>query len=496
MLPGPNHQIEGMAGAPRVGGVPAAKRLLAGVVLMLLVMVPAWSLIGAGLLRGRAAHDQLNYHEPTIIRFAAQWPEPDISDYLSATAPGYHLALTVATKVFGSDRQTLQILGSLFTAGLFFLLGWATSNWVGAAKAVVLCLPLACSMYFLYPGVWLLPDNAGWLGVAAVLWLALVAPARPRTWVILGVVLVALVFVRQIHLWAAAVAWTAALLGSPDSERALERRWDVPGLFRDVREGWGRAALMLLASVPAFLLIAWLMRAWNGLTPPFFQASYHGGNPAAPAFILALFGLFSPFFVIFAWPMLSGSLMSCRRGILAGVVIGLILAAVSPTVLSAEAGRYSGLWNYTRRVPEIGGRSILITGLAALGGGLLMMFLGALPRRDRRVLAAAIVGFAAAQSASHEVWQRYNEPFVLLTLAWMAARTGWGGHRSAQPQWRRARLAGPIALAALLALGTAFSLVHGRKIRDRGFYRLPAFETAGWSIPVEAINQFDTTAPP
>ena len=43
-----------------------------------------------------------------------QWPRPDLSDYLSATTPGYHLILTVVGRQF-ARRHGLgaKILGAL-----------------------------------------------------------------------------------------------------------------------------------------------------------------------------------------------------------------------------------------------------------------------------------------------------------------------------------------------------------------------------------------------
>ncbi|QKK07328.1 MAG: hypothetical protein HND58_03625 [Planctomycetota bacterium] len=75
----------------------------------------------------------------------------------------------------------LQWFGSLFTVALVVLLAWGVRGPPDAASRRArtrsrLVLPLAVSMAVFYSATWLLPDNAGWLGVLAVWLLAL----RPR----------------------------------------------------------------------------------------------------------------------------------------------------------------------------------------------------------------------------------------------------------------------------------------------------------------------------
>ncbi|HZW10024.1 MAG TPA: hypothetical protein VFF69_08980, partial [Phycisphaerales bacterium] len=78
----------------------------------------AWPLIFSGFVKGRGAADQLNYHEQVIRTFAADWPNPDYSDYLSATTPGYHTLLAAVAHFLTDDRRVLQLIASAFTLGL------------------------------------------------------------------------------------------------------------------------------------------------------------------------------------------------------------------------------------------------------------------------------------------------------------------------------------------------------------------------------------------
>ena len=125
---------------------------------------------------------------------------------------------------------------------------------------------------------------------------------RPRLWwprIAIGcLVLVLLVCVRQIHVWSAAVLWAAAWLGS--EERAVGGPVQgVHALFGDLKDRVGRTALAMLLTLPAFGALAWFVSLWGGVVPPMFQHKYGGMNPAAPAFVLALFGVLGAFF----WPV-------------------------------------------------------------------------------------------------------------------------------------------------------------------------------------------------
>jgi hypothetical protein len=227
--------------------------------------------------------------------------------------------------VLGHERVTLQLLASLFSAGLFGLVGFIACGRLGVRRTVVLMLPLAGSMYLFYPAVWLLPDNAAWLGVVAVVWMSL----RWRVGVLslIGVMAVtgALVYARQIHLWVLAPVWTAAYLGPREGgsrgnvERSELLAWDMPSLFKGEQLlGLGRVGVAMAAAALPCGILAVLVREWGGLTPPFFQGAYHGGNTAAPAFVLSLFALFAPWYAVFVWGRLARTMSGGRVGMVIG----------------------------------------------------------------------------------------------------------------------------------------------------------------------------------
>lgn len=475
---------------------PAAGAWLTGLGLALLVLIPAWVLIVSGDFNGRGAFDQLNYHEPAIVRFAQQWPKPDLSNYLSATTPGYHLILAAAARVFGSDRVILQLIGSLFTGLLFVLLGVAVARRVGPRRAIGLLLPLAGSMYVFFPAVWLLPDNAGWLLVLGVLLIALSGCFGARTLLAFTLAASALVLVRQVHLWVLAPMWTAAYFGAAARPGTADHRaaWDIPALFGpDLRGAIPRlAAIIGLSAVPCAILGAFV-REWGGLTPPYFLR-HQGANPAAPAFILAVFGALGPFFIPASWPALARTLSHNRFQIAGAMLVAFLLAIAVPTTYDKDAGRWTGLWNLARATPGVADRSILIVALATLGGGLLMALLGTLGRRDRWIFASTVVGFMAALGATHEIWHRYVEPLVLVLLPLMVAR-GQGspvaGGSSLGPSSRRLLDWGQVGVCALgvgLAFLTTLTIARAKPVQDLRFYTRPEFEVRDWRMPPGVLS--------
>lgn len=407
---------------------------------------------------GRALSDEADYHLPAVLKFAREWPRFDFRDYTSATTPGYHLTLAAVARFAGGDVHLLRGVGSAFTVGLLATAAAALARRAGTGTAVVLCLPLVASSYLFKAGVWILPENAAWWGVLGVLLLAL----RPRvdafSYVAGGALLAALVFVRQMHLWTASVLWLAAWLGNDEPASPPHRSAAaLAGRF-------ARAALMVLATLPSFLVVAYFFRLWGGAVPEHYRLHgetrtgsvyMDGGNPAAPAMILCLAAVFGVFYLPFAWPRLVDRARRDRGALLviaAGAVAGAVLGTVPETSYDFAAGRWSGMWNVVNRLPTVANRSPLVAILSACGGAVLAAWLIVLGRRDQWLFLAAWAVFALAQSFSSMAWQRYYEPFLLMTFALAAVRVG--SERAAP----RAVLAGPLVLGVLQAAITMVTL--------------------------------------
>ncbi len=386
-------------------------------------------------IEGRAAADHLNYHEPVIHTFADDWPRPDLSNYHSATTPLYHLILAGVEVALSPTRRGMMLVASVWTLALFTLL--ASTIRLSPKQAIPLLLPVVASMYVLFPGIWLLPDNAGWLGVFAILVLSLRQRVSWRTLAWSGVLLVQLVLIRQIHLWAAGVIWAAAWLGSQPTPpghnaRNIESHHDtidavamIRSLLTISRGRMVRLGLALACTLPAFVAVVYFVNLWDGFVVPRYQEGHHGGyhgwNPATPAFHLAIVGSFAPFF---AGYLLPGFRRLCRNpGVLIGaIVLALMLVVIPETTYATDLGRKSGLWNLVKAAPVIAGHtSVVLIVLAPIGVITIASLLAAIDRRSAWIYLGAFVAFNAAQTASPQLWQRYHEPFILIMLALMAA---------------------------------------------------------------------------
>lgn len=446
---------------------------LVACVLGAVFLASALPVIVLGIQRGRMASDQLVYHEVVVRIFARDLPGVDLSDYRSATTPGYHLVIAAATRMVGSSRPVLQLVGCLFTLGLVVVLGWAVGSRAPPMLALAVAAPVLTSLYVWPAGVWLLPDNAGWLGVLALVLIALMPRLRVRDLAVASVVLALLVLVRQIHLWAIAPVWAAAWLGParPDdpSSGPLERidpSAELGDLLSNPAARIKRTALALATILPAAAILVVFARLWGGLTPPMFQGTqgqvtHTGLNPATGAFVLTLVGLIGLAFVGFWGPRALVLARSARGWLIVSAALGAAIALVPATTYSQADGRWTGVvWKIVQHAPTVGGRTspVIVAG-SMLGCVVLVSWLSSLSRRDRWIVLAVFVAFIAAQTASAQLWQRYCEPIVLILFALMAVRTivpepTRGLDRAARPL----RLLGPAALAAVFALGTAASI--------------------------------------
>lgn len=410
--------------------------------------VPAAVLIASGRIPERVFSDQRVYHEEAIRQFAREWPAFNFTNYASATTPGYHVLLAGVVRFISGSTLVLQSVSALFTLALVMLLGW----WVGRVttpwRAIALALPFAASTYIVQSGVWLLPDNLAWLGVLAILVLMLRSPENAAsaagTLIRGGAVLAALVFTRQIHLWAAGLLWLGAWLTPPMPPGAWWRTlFSVPAK----RVAWMLGAF--LVTLPAFGVLLWFRSLWGGaLTPPKFASLHQSGvNLAAPAFTLALIGGFSGLFGATLIGPLASAWRERKGWLISAGIAALALGVAAPTTYNMAEGRWTGLWNLAAKLPIVGHTSPLIAGLAAIGGVALVAWTHHLDARRRWILLGALAGFAAAQSVNAQLWQRYVEPLVLMVVVYLAACAPHGVPKSRAAAWREAALPVLAALA-------------------------------------------------
>lgn len=398
----------------------------------MLFLLVAGGVILSGIIPHRVAYDQLLYHQQAIEIFARQWPTPDLSDYLSATTPGFHLAMAFLERQFAIGVRGMQVACTLIAFALLWWLGSVARVSMRPWHAAALVLPVGASMYVFASGAWVLPDNLAWLGVLAMVLLSLSPRMGVRELALGGIVLVALVSTRQVHAWTGGLLFAAAWLSAGDGPlRATPRSGACmpTGLAGDVRtvllDDMGRrcvmGALALAACLPAALVLVHFYGLWGGLVPPTFQHQYHTANPAGPAFVLAVFGFVACFCAGWVAPRVAEAWRRRPALLMAFVLAGLALALAPVTTAGSNAdyfaGRRSGLWDIAARLPMVAGRcSVLIVGLATMGALTLGAFASLWKARPAIILACAFLGYGLAMAAGGELWQRYAEPFALVMM--------------------------------------------------------------------------------
>ncbi len=428
--------------------------------LVAVYLAAALPLILSGNSSGRGAFDALTYHLPAIRTFAAELPRPDLELYPSSTTPLYHLVLALVARLIDPSPVVLQLVGCLFSVGLLGTLGRWCAGQTDPWCAFACCLPFGASSYVLQSGVWTLPDNASWWGVLGVLLVAL--DQRPRGWWMCagGLVLLALVLTRQIHLWAAAVVWLSAWLGPP-SDTGPRPSGPSPAALTPSRVR--RTTPAFMSTLPAFAALCYFAWLWGGLTPPMFQTMFSEPGYSAPAFLLALLACFSVFYAPFVVGPLAGLLERAPWVIVIAGAGGALIALLPATTYSEAEGRFSGLWNVSGVLGTLWGRtSVLLLLMSAAGGITVAGWAAALRFRDRLFFLGALAAFGAAQVATPMVYQRYQEPFVLVLLALMAVRVppGSGDDAAVARVLRAGRVAGPFALGVLWACLTVATQVR------------------------------------
>lgn len=407
-------------------------------------MLVAGAAIFAGITGTPAWHDEVGYHYPAIERFASELPTPVLTDYKSATAPGYHLVMAVLLRL-GLEGIPLHLANTLFGALLAALLAGFVACRAGGLVGLLAGAALGLSKYTVNPSVFIATDNPAALLVVlsfvAATPIALGTARFPmRSGIAAACAAMAAVMVRQV------AAYAAGFTGAAFVARACaERRW--PRI--------GETVGSIVALVPAILVIGLFVKMWGGLVPPSFK-EYHasGGNAATPVYALALVAVWGGA-AFLAIPGFLRELFS-RRALAIGALAALVCCAVPTTYLVHV--RFGGtLWSVAARMPSIADRSIFLVVFAGIGAAALGAYLRLWSRSTdgaARGLGAyallAFVGMVLAQTTNSQCFERYIQP---LTLVFMTiAATAIAG-RSAR-WWPFA------AMCGVSAAWTALSLIR------------------------------------
>ncbi|HEX2852735.1 MAG TPA: hypothetical protein VHO24_05810 [Opitutaceae bacterium] len=356
---------------------------------------------------GSYADDEVNFHLPAIRQIHANWPALDLNrDALSAISPGYHYVLATVSMITGSGRMPMRLTTWVLSLALLGLL-WRSFNPTFRFGAAAVILPLACSNFFIKAASWTTTDNAGLLGVVAVLATSFLTPGTRGRWYA-GAASAATTFLRQLHVWTLVpVGWRG--LEEIVSHRGPDRRLS-------------RMAALLPVLLPTAVmgLLVW---KWHGLVPPKWQTivSPPGSGPTASyCYLLTIFLVFG----IFYYSAIAAKNLRedfRARPALIGGLAGLVIALSGPTTYSMASGRWGGyLWAVAGQLPAIGGRSLFFILLAPLGGALLGAMIMRLAHQAGRDVAAlwsvSYLAWAATFLPNRLVFQRYFEPMTLVFL--------------------------------------------------------------------------------
>jgi len=403
-----------------------------------LLLLLAATLLLLRLGPGRAWFDAERYHMPAIRTFAQQLPTPDLTNYLSATTPGYHLTIAAAVRTLGLSEITVLATSLLFSIALFAIFGAALAR-AGASirQTLLFTAPAAASAYIIAPAVTPIPDNAGWLTVAATLWFATARNWTTTRYLCIAATLALVVFFRQSHIWVAAVIAAAAWIDAPTKPNAASPQADSDypglGLRRLLAEPASRIRPTLLvaaATIPAILILAAFIKVWGGLVPPMFQtalindqfshANTQGINLSTPLFLLAQIGIITFFFAGYLWPRVRSFDRVLRNRVIASAALIAIASLILPTTFSVPEGRYGGWWQLAKLTPTLAHIAPLLVIMATFGAAATTAWALALPYRARWLAIAALAAFTAAQTANANAWQRYHEPLLIMGLAVLA----------------------------------------------------------------------------
>ena len=400
--------------------------------------------------------DQRKHHEHVIADMVEQWPDVDIVDYSSATSPGYHLIMSFVARFVSQDLMILQFASSIFSLVLILVVWRYSARLTGPWPAALLTLPILFSSYFLGASIWLTTDNAGLLFVVLALGgsvLVTVSASRIVKW---GLFSAVAVYIRQIHIWVIAPVVLVTLLTSSVNRFA-------PKILRDVEQLKWRLPQAILAAVALMLplaILGVLVYLWGGLTPTHYAQRHNSGfNLATFPLILSLFGAFGIFFLPIFLGSNSKKVFFGTSGWIA-ISIGIVISLLVETSFDKSAGRWGGsIWTLVEYMPDVAGRSIVFPPLAALGCFVLLSAWRALRdcgrSRQAAILLLALLGWAIAQSANSQAWQRYCEPIILISLAWMAAMTFFSHNEDRIRKW----WIGPALLSAI-QLGLSIATLY------------------------------------
>ncbi len=391
----------------------AANRSVAGV-----LALPF--LVGILALRGLSAtltifhsDDEFNYHLPTIRLFAHQLPFPDLIHYHDAQPPLFYFVMAIAGKVVGFEVWRLRLVEVAISFALALAAHSLLHGRLGQPEPIALALALlfALSPYVLGSSFRVITDNLATLFIVLALERChrFGEDGRLVTFAAAcGLVGCAMLTRQSAAFMLAVIGWYAV---------------SVPTATR------GRAQALGLV-VAAIVPVGALFLAWGGIVPPngdpsacglcTGSAGGTGLTVATPELALAALGLYGT--ILFAGPLGLARLRSPGRVqtapsrhtalIVLGAVVGVIVLLVFPDRPGPDAA--GPIAAAARHAPVVLGSSLLLWALIPVSGAIVVWRVIQAPQR--RIVIAFAGAFLLGALAIRHPWQKYVDPFVLLSL--------------------------------------------------------------------------------
>jgi Dolichyl-phosphate-mannose-protein mannosyltransferase len=341
--------------------------------------------------------DESQFHLPAIRKLAAQWPNPDLRDYSSATTPLFHLFFAGLSQLFGEQLPWMRATNAAISLLAITVYRQILVERTGLDRhsAHWASLAFGLSPYFFGVSFILLTDNLAWLWCMLTLWFAMGATGSQGTWRWLGasVCLMLALLTRQTNVWLVPIL---VILVWRESELGRMQRV-------------ARLATVGLALLPTMALFT----VWQGPVPPSFQLAHEasaGANVRALQFMMVVLGFYH---LIIRVPVGGWSQLPSREA-LVPVVIGALLLWWLP--LAPRYGDDGFLWRFAAQWPVIHGSPLPFWLLLPVG---LLAAWQMVRSAPFSVGTVGLLSLAPVLLRSELLYQKYFDPFlpVFLTLS-------------------------------------------------------------------------------
>jgi len=356
------------------------------------------------------SRDEVVYHYRTIIDFTEQFPNLDLRNYHSATTPLYHVFLTFAALVVGTDLVTLRFINAIISLILLFsVFIYLSRKSQTPFLAFILTLAFMMSPYFIRSSIMLFTDNMAIVLTLLSIMMLDTSVVRVQHFVWSGLFIFLTVLTRQVYAWLIGAFVVASLQAFyKDKEWALLLRSVWPAVFP-------------VAGLAFFVV------QWGGLIPVRFLGRHEASalNWEVPAYIISLIGLYGAVFAPWYLRLYRENRRRWKAIHLGGLVaLGVGYLLINPISSSADYPHREvggALWLLTTGFPVLFSSSLVFWILFPLGLIWLYSMLQHLTSRKDYLVVSVLPLWLIANMTSAITYQRYYDLFSLFVILYSLA---------------------------------------------------------------------------